>query len=80
MCNGHDIDVGAGKSGEELGRNATQRAHAVTDDRDNCQMLHDRQRFKQTFFQLKIKLIFHRTTRTGAICLRHAIADAVFRR
>ncbi len=43
-------------------------------------MLHNRQRLKQAFFQLQIKLLFHSATGAGAVTLRHAEADAVFRR
>ncbi|MNS47119.1 hypothetical protein D3C72_796370 [compost metagenome] len=79
LSNGHDIDVGARQGSKEFGRDPAQSAHSIADDRDNRQTLLDRQRFQQLFFQLQIELFFQSTTRTGAIGLRHAEADAVFR-
>ncbi|MNS71198.1 hypothetical protein D3C72_1045590 [compost metagenome] len=79
LGNGHDVDVGACQRGKEFCGDPAQGAHSVADDRDNRQAFLDRQRFQQLFFQLQIKLIFQRATRTATIRLRHAEADAVFR-
>ena len=80
LGNGDNVDIGAGQRSEELRRDAAQRAHTVTDNGNNRQTLHYRQRLKQPLFQLQIKFIFHHPLRPGAVALRYAETDAVFGR
>ena len=42
LGNRHDIDISAGQCGEELRRDAAQRAHTVAHYGDNRQTIHDR--------------------------------------
>ncbi len=80
LSNGNNIDVCSRQRGKEFRGDTAQGAHAITDDRDNRQMLLDGHRLQQFFFQLEVELLLQRPAGAQAVHLRYAEADAVFGR
>ena len=77
LGDGNDVDGSLGQRGEEAGRHPLAGTHAVTDEGDDRQILHDLQRIQQLVLELQFELALQHLAGLVAVIAVDTEADAV---